>query len=401
MFKNLATSVLTLSALSLSLFSESARAQASDGVHTRIHHSYQSVRAMGMGNAFTAVTDDYAALFYNPAALARRDSGQINLSLGVGISSSFGDFFKDAQDADDLANTKTTDAEKFTVYSDFLQRYYGKTFMTRFSLFEGIWVRPNWGFGILPLDMTIEYKIHNQVSPALNMRVFADTTIAYGYGDQLRGVLPGNLSWGVTGKFVNRGYINRQFSAFDLAVNSDFVRDEDFRDGYTVDADLGILYTPRLPTDGIWYFWTLAKPTFALVVRNALETGFSQSFNLINDTKVEAPEKNYRVIDVGSKFEFPSFWLFGGRAAVDFKDILHPNYSFERGLHAGVEFDWTVASWWRGHYRIGVNQGYPTAGISALLFVFNLDLATYGEDVGTFNNPKHNRMYMLKASLDF
>jgi hypothetical protein len=36
-----------------------------------------------MGDAFVAVANDYTALFYNPAGLARREDGQINLSLSL------------------------------------------------------------------------------------------------------------------------------------------------------------------------------------------------------------------------------------------------------------------------------------------------------------------------------
>jgi hypothetical protein len=66
----------------------------------------------------------------------------------------------------------------------------------------------------------------------------------------------------------------------------------------------------------------------------------------------------------------------------------------------GFEFDWTMTSWWKGSYRIGVNQGYPTLGASALFLLFNLDAVTYGEEVGTFNQPKENRVYMLKFNMD-
>jgi hypothetical protein len=34
-----------------------------------------------MGDAFVAVANDYNALFYNPAGLARLESGEVNLSM--------------------------------------------------------------------------------------------------------------------------------------------------------------------------------------------------------------------------------------------------------------------------------------------------------------------------------
>ncbi|MCB0384245.1 MAG: hypothetical protein KDD43_02535, partial [Bdellovibrionales bacterium] len=54
-----------------------------------IHQPYISTRAMGMGNAFTAVADDHSAMFYNPAALARREDGNLHFFLRGALDSEF------------------------------------------------------------------------------------------------------------------------------------------------------------------------------------------------------------------------------------------------------------------------------------------------------------------------
>jgi hypothetical protein len=378
-----------------SSFSQTAMAQ--EGVITSIHHQYQSNRALGMGDAFVANANDYSALFYNPAGLARRDSGQINLSIEFGGGLETNNFYKDLD-----VTTKATyadDTAKFQAYASFLQKYYGKPLAFRTGLLEAIWVRENWGIGLIPLDLTFEGQIHNQAAPALDVRAIADTTFAYGYGDEIKGI-PGRLSWGTTAKFINRGYINREVNALDLAADPHTVKKEDMRDGYTLDFDLGVLYSPEIPSDGILSVFQLAKPTFGAVARNVLDYGFGQSFHLINKTTVEAPEKLHRVLDVGAKFEYPELWIFGGRGEVDIRDIGHPYFSWRKAFHLGFEFDWTISSWWRGHYRAGLNQLYPTFGVSAQLFIFNLDVVTYGEDVGTYGSPKENRMYMAKLNID-
>lgn len=372
----------------------------SEGTHTSIHHHYQGTRPLGMGDAFVAVANDYNALFYNPAGLARRESGEINLSLmEVAGSKAFSNF---AKDAEDTGKIKGTDAEKFAAYNTFLEKYYGENFQLRAKLLESIWVRRGWGIGIIPMDLTIDYKIQNDVTPAIDLRAYADTTIAYGYGDDIKGFDTGGyLSWGTTLKFINRGYANKAVTALDLVADSQAVKKEDLRDGYTIDMDLGLLYTPEFSGEGAWYALKVAKPTFGAVVRNVFDYGFGQSLNLVNKKPVSAPEKLNRVLDLGSKFELPQFWIFNSRMAIDYRDIFHPNYSPRKAFHMGFEFDWTMASWWRGSYRIGVSQGYPTLGISALLGVFALDLATYGEDVGTYSSPKENRVYNLKMSMNF
>ncbi|MGZ5278562.1 MAG: hypothetical protein ACXWC9_01385 [Pseudobdellovibrionaceae bacterium] len=372
---------------------------AQEGVQTSIHHHYQSTRALGMGDAFVATADDYTALFYNPAGLARLKHGQLSMSMEFGGGLDVQKFYKEIGEIDKI--TYANDGEKQLAYAQLLNTYYGKTLGFRVKAFEAIWARPGWAIGIVPLDFTFDAQVHNQGTPALDVRAFADTTIAYGYADDLHGVVPGRLSWGTTVKMINRGYINREVNSLSLVADSSTLRKEDARDGYTVDFDLGTLYTPRIPTEGFFSLFQLAKPTFGAVVRNIADYGFGNSFKLINKEKVDAPEKLNRVLDLGAKFEYPELWIFGGRGEIDIRDIGHPNFTWRRSFHLGFEFDWTVTTWWKGQYRIGVNQGYPSLGLSALLFIFNLDLATYGEEVGTFHNPKENRIYMAKMSLDF
>jgi len=386
----LATSVLLLAQSSLAI----------EGLFTGIHHHYQSPRALGMGDSFVAVADDYSLLFYNPAGLARLEESSINLSMDFGISSSYLAFEKEI-----TAATKSggTEAEQQAKITQVLQNNYGRIYSSRIGAFHGVYVGPNFGFAVIPADFTTEYTVQDQAVPSLNARVYLDTTIAAGYGKEIKGFdSAGRLSWGTTVKFINRGYFSKQVNLFDLAADPEALRPEDMRDGFTIDADIGLLYTPFLPMDGFWSLLRLARPTFGAVVRNVGDYGFNQSLNVFTRGKKSAtPEKLRRVFDFGTKWEYPSFWIFGGRGVMDFRDIGHPNYSFKKGLHLGFEFDWTVSSWWKGQYRFGLNQGYLTLGASALFALFRLDLVNYGEDVGTFSSPKENRIWALKMNVDW
>lgn len=121
----------------------------------------------------------------------------------------------------------------------------------------------------------------------------------------------------------------------------------------------------------------------------------------MNKTVVTAPEQLYRTFDFGMKFEMPNIWIFAARVAADVTDIAHPNFNLHKGLHLGYELDWRVTSWWKGQYRIGLNQGYLSLGASFLLTTFRLDLLSFSEDVGSYSEAKENRLYMVKLNFDF
>lgn len=375
--------------------------QAAESVSTTIHHHYQAPRALGMGDAFVAVANDYTGLFYNPAGLARREDGQFNASLGLGAGTGITDFFKEFGD---IEKSTQTEAEKQVAYLELIQKHYGDVFSARINAMEGIWVRPQWGIGLVPMDLSVELSMHQLVGPSINATVYADTTLGIGYADDVPSFKNGRFSWGITGKFVNRGFFSKSVSTIDLASSSEIVKKSDLTEGYTIDADVGALWTPELPDEGFWSVMRLARPTFGAVVRNVAEVGFGQNLKLLNkeaQSGAGTPEKLYRVVDLGSRWEYPELWIFGGRGVLDIRDLNHPAFSWRKGLHLGFEFDWTVASWWKGQYRVGLSQGFWTAGLSAELGIFNLDLVSYADDVGSKSTPIESRSYALKMNMDF
>jgi hypothetical protein len=372
---------------------------ASESLNYRIHHEYQSPRALGMGDAFVAVANDYSAIFYNPAGLARRDDGQINLYIGGGAAKDFYDFFKKA---DEAGKTQGTEAQKNEAILNVVNSVYGKHYFLNMTFPDGIWVRPGWGIAVIPLTATIDMSMHKQLGPSINTTIISDSIVAFSLARDFYWLEGSHISGGATFKFINRGFFDKQIAVIDLLADSkNIVKASDFSEGATVDADVGFLVTPEMPTEGFFSVMRLAKPTFGVVVKNIFDYGFTQDLNLYNKTKeTEQPQKLYRRIDLGTRWEYPEFLIFGGRGVMDLRDILHPNFSAKRGLHLGFEFDWTMFSWWRGHYRVGFSQGYLTAGLSALFTWFNLDLVTYAEDVGTKNTPVESRKLEIRMNID-
>lgn len=351
---------------------------------------------MGMGDAFVALADDGQGFFYNPAALGRQEEAVFDLGFDLAASEKIPGFVRDISA---LSSQSGSNSEKFTAYANFLEARYGSYFQARLSPLSMFWVRPRWGFGLIPLDFTAEFSVLSQAVPALNLRAFGDTTLALGYGDEIKGSHH-QITWGVTGKFINRLYYANQFNALDLVVDNNLFKNENAQEGYSVDADLGLLFTPHLGDTMPWL--VPYRPTLGLVVRNLLDYKFARSLRLVNKTDSNTPpEPMNRVVDIGSKFELPGSWGLPGRLMVDARDLGHPNVNVRKASHLGVEFDWALANWWKGQVRAGFNQGFWTAGASLLFTTLRLEFASYAEDVGSFSSPKESRSYSARLSFSF
>jgi len=364
----------------------SAPAYAVKSLDFTIHQDFTSTRALGMGNAFIAVADDENAMFYNPAGLAFRKEGHFHGMLRGGADP---DIFSLQKEIDN-ANKQ---ADKDQAMADLIASKYGEHYYTRATI-GGIYVRPRWGFGFIPADVSLDVDVHQQVGPALNVNAYIDSTFATSYSRPVSWFKGHTISWGTTVKAVHRVHAGQSILAAQLVDGKEVFDKDDANEGLTVDADLGILW--KLKPTG---FMRRLKPSFAFVVRNVADYGYFTKFNLISDQSGDPPKLGRR-FDLGSKWQMPHFWVFDPHLAVDVRDMGDPNWSYLKGFHAGMELYWTMYKWWKGHWSVGCNQGYWTAGIGARLAWFQFDFATFGEEVGTSDARKENRRYMLELSLD-
>ncbi len=373
------------------LFAMASTAFAQETLNYGIHQHYIAPRAMGMGNTFSGI-DDYNVLFYNPAGLAHLEEGRMNIGIGGGVSQDFLDFGKEVSD---LADIDENDPTKIQQISDYLQSKYGETYAGRIPRMNFIYARPKWGIAFIPVDLSVVMMPHQLTGPALDVTAYQDSTLAFGWSKRTSNK---KFSWGFLGKAIYRANMDRSLLAIDLASDGDVVRDEDFKEGMSVDADVGMMWSPFLGKNK--GFFKKLKPTFSAVVRNIADYGFTSNFEIFNENSTE-PAKLQRRIDLGSRWDFPTFSVFEPRLMIDVRDILHDYWSLEKGLHLGAELKYKVGKGLHGSIQGGLNQMLWTAGVGIQTYFFKVELTSFAEEYGTKSAKKSDRMYLAQINFNF
>jgi len=333
--------------------------------------SYSGVRQMGMGGAVIATVNDETALLSNPAALGKlRDTfvtifdpeveGNLNVERTLGVN-----FYK-ASDPQFVLDSIERDPD---------DRVHLKT-----QVFPSI-IFPNFGIGLhgnyvmdAKLDSVnskYEYNYRNDWSAVagLNFRLFS-----------------GRLKIGANAKYTNRGEVKR--TDLDPAATDLSLKDL-ISEGVGISSDVGMIFT--MPT--VWL------PALAVVWRDAGDTKYNVQQGMFNST-TEFPDSVKNSLDVGLAVfpihsnNFRSSWT------VELRDVLTEDAEAEpvmRRIHTGFELNYADALFFRG----GMNQRYWTAGFEIAMFNYQLQAATYGEDVGTADLPEEDRRYVLKFSYRF
>ena len=360
---------------------------AGEAVMYPVHNQFVTTRAHGMGNAHVAMADDAYAMFFNPAGLPQVKKGEMDFYLRLGVNPDIQKLAKDIDNAGSDANA----------IANVIEANYGNHYNLRGPSLGWTWARPKWSIAFVPADVSVDVELNQAVGPALNLVAYQDSTLAFARAWNIPHVEYGRMDIGVTAKAIYRAHLDKIISI--AAIQNDKVLEaENSNEGLFVDADLGWMWHMPEYEDGIL---SVLQPTFGVVVRNVLDMGPVTNMGLYDKSKTGDPEKLRRRFDLGTAFALPEWWVWTSRMAVDVRNVGHPNWTPKKGIHVGAEFLWKMASWWRGGWRAGLNQGYWTAGFTGQLSYFKLDLATYGEEVGTSSKAKENRVYMLTMTLNF
>lgn len=322
----------------------------------------QSIRALGMGNAYSAVVTDGDALFYNPAALGRVKGINltiVNLNAGVNGQNAL-------ESAQAIAGSDAAGIDRFSDY--FGQRIWlgmgGKInlYMPHF----GVSVYDSGFFG---------FELKDPILPYMDINYINDYGLVMGGSFS---VGPSS-SVGFTVKKITRSGTSEQIgvSNFVDTETSDLLTNFSRR-GNGYGADLGM----------VWEIPAPFNPVISGVWKDVGGTSFLKEAGVAKPNKISEE----KILGAAASFDLT---VFAMTAAIDYKHIETPREPLGKKLHMGLELDLPIVD-----IRGGFGQGYYSLGASLDFFLFQLDFAYYGVELGEYPGQDEDRRIQFAMTMD-
>lgn len=315
-----------------------------------------STRALSMGNVGIASADDpIGQMFYNPAGLSRNKKTTLevfNPQLEAGIH-----VFSIGGGGLSLGNQLSLEKAQPA-----LQSHPHKASYLGFSLFPNITTQ-NFGFGIAWREQAVGY-INSQDKLEYHSKYLMIPTLG--------------LSMNLLG---NRFRLGAAVRAIQLTENNRTSDPDASGQGYLKDAEEG--FGLGLDAGAMLSLPWAGLPTLGFVARNLGGTSFGggapypRAYGTV--TRHNRVKMTYDAgFSIASKPGRGGAFTF----ATDFRDILnHTETNMLRHINLGTEWGFGKALF----FRLGVSQGYWTAGFGLASKFGTFDLGSYGEELDKRN----------------
>jgi len=334
----------------------------------------ESIRARGMGNAFTAAANDEMLLFYNPAALR---SVYYNMYEVVGFNTT--------------TNENTINLGKSSSSFSTIGSLAGKKIYNEANLGLLSHVNSRFGWSLFSNGL-LDIQVRNPIIPYLETKAYVQTGLA---GGMAWSFLDFQLDLGLGVKLVQRSGIDTKLHIFDEAI-IEFTEDQKttklqkkFASKAAFAPDAGVIYH--------FDSYHNMEPKVAFSLQN------------IGGLDFEGAGKVPMTMNIGvsTESEFNGFDMI---LAADYRDLADSqemiskgNIMTERNIKIGVEFGWKKL--FNGHHlislRAGRNGPYNSVGWSMNLFGFKVDFAKYSEEIGGYAGELEDKRTSLQVSLIF
>ncbi|CAN5453168.1 hypothetical protein BH10BDE1_BH10BDE1_07250 [soil metagenome] len=358
--------------VAVALLAVSSSAFATTTINNEIDEFYVGVRSQGMGGTYVNVVNDETAILTNPAGLGKLRDYTFTL-----VDPEFDGSFNDT----DIVNISNfTDAVSMQGLLDKLNTAKGKNWHAKAQLFPSF-VAPNFGIGLLS-----KFQYNASVDPTGTTYRFDyvnDWAIGLAYNFRADG---GIVKFGVAGRLINRAEVHK-----DIPANSTGLELNAFKaEGMGLAADFGLVLTA--PIAGL--------PALGISVRDAGNTSYNLREGMFNAT-ANRPVDTEQSVDVALSAQ-P---ILGNRArgtfTIEYHGVTTPvkedQEDFIKRTHAGFEVNFSDFAF----LRVGANQGYWTGGIEFATERFQLQAASYGEEIGLPNAKKEDRRWVGKFAVRF
>ncbi len=323
-----------------------------------------NVRALGMGDAYLGLANDSSSLFYNPAGLARVSGINLKLfSIRVGASGleAYEKIQGLAGDGDDA-------------FAEALSALYGE------HVWSGVgastaFAMPMIGFTAYNhLDALIQ--VNNPVYPEIYTSVINDYGYILGFGVPILPV----FHLGANFKYIKRSGARVPYGASFVAdLDPDAIYDNITGWGKGYGVDLGANFI-------------IPAPFFSAVLSGVWKNMGGMSFRSEDPNARIPSEKNDMSVGVALSFDTP---LLSIGPAIDFRYLNREDIQLMRKLNFGIEIGVPLID-----IRGGFHEGYYTAGLGLNLGLFQLDLATYGVELGAYPGQIEDRRYVLEFKME-
>lgn len=328
-----------------------------------IADSWSSVRAQGMGGAYTAIVNNSDALFFNPAGLASQTKfAWTVLDPRGGLNG-----------LDNIQTLQAAVSDQTNLASN-LQKLYGKRVWIEGGAKSAIMI-PNFALAGF-VDTQAGVYVANPANTTMNLNYFFDYGVAAGGGFDL---VPGFIKFGLAAKRVNRTGTTLPIGAATLAsLDTTALQNELKRRGTGYGVDLGLVMTAPGPV----------SPALSFVYRNAGGITFT------HEEGAGAPPPIDPELVVGGALKL-SGGLIDITPVFDYRFLNRPEIAVGNKIHVGVEIGLPLID-----IRAGLNQGYYTAGVGLNFGLLHLDAATYGVELGAYPGQLEDRRYVAQLTIE-